>query len=839
MFFEYGDDSVAQLGGVHLACEQASNLLTKVLEWGRLMSYLEQSTRYIAYDARLGGRYRYYRDPDVLGSPLGTRYVGDMDRLFDTYAELRAGHAGVVPATQYPKDAERLATSSTASRSRPRRSTPCGACCRRRRSPTSASTAPARPTRRCCCACGPTRCPRPGAYADLMLTELRKVIPSFLKRVDLPDRGGRGPTTWPRTGRPWRTWPASCSADGDEAEPAPAVTPRRLRSRRRGQAARGHALPVHRPARAPDRATGSGRCRPTSALAVVRAYVGERTNRRHKPGRALERADYRFDVLRRLRRLPRPAAPPHAHHRVAALTPRHGYALPEAVDEAGVADRFDEAMERSAGAARRRSPTASRTQAAYAVCLAYRVRYVMQLNAREAMHLHRAAHRPAGPPRVPPGGPGDAPADRRAGRPPGRRRDDALRRPRPRARARAARRRAAGRPPPRRRRPELSPGEQGKADNPSNITTNISLLSHRATFGTVPASGWRPQEVVVIRVPRSFPNRHRCRAARWPRPRRDGSRTIRQGETLSGIASRHGVSMRAIVDANGIRDPDLIIAGRSLEIPGASGAGSGGTTSYVVERGDTLAGIATKFGTTIKAIVSTNGIANPNLIIAGRTLKIPGSGGSAGPQPVQGGGGSTGQPGAGHLVKPGESVGSIAADHGISSADLSKWNGIIDGRIYAGTRLLFYSPGSLPGSGGGGGGGTHVVSGGETLAAMPARYGTSVRQIAGANGITNPDLIRVGQRLTIPGGSGVVCPVSGATFFNDWGFPRSGGRYHSGNDLFAPRGTPVLAPVRGAVTQSTGTIGGHQVRLVDGSGNLWFSATSTGSARQARSRRVT
>ena len=56
VFFEYGDDSVAQLGGVHLACEQASNVLTKILEWGRLMSYLEQSTRYIPYDRKLGGR---------------------------------------------------------------------------------------------------------------------------------------------------------------------------------------------------------------------------------------------------------------------------------------------------------------------------------------------------------------------------------------------------------------------------------------------------------------------------------------------------------------------------------------------------------------------------------------------------------------------------------------------------------------------------------------------------------------------------------------------------------------------------------------------------------------
>src|SRR5271154_6988307 len=76
VFFEYGDDSVAQLGGVHLACEQASNLLTKVLEWGRLMSYLEQSTRYLGYDQRLStGHYRYYRDPVVLESTLGARYV--------------------------------------------------------------------------------------------------------------------------------------------------------------------------------------------------------------------------------------------------------------------------------------------------------------------------------------------------------------------------------------------------------------------------------------------------------------------------------------------------------------------------------------------------------------------------------------------------------------------------------------------------------------------------------------------------------------------------------------------------------------------------------------------
>ena len=93
VFFDYGDDSVAQLGGVHLACEQASNLLTKILEWGRLMSYLEQSTRYIAYDSRLGGRYRYFRDPAgarrPARHPLRRRPRPDLRRL---QQRRRTGH---------------------------------------------------------------------------------------------------------------------------------------------------------------------------------------------------------------------------------------------------------------------------------------------------------------------------------------------------------------------------------------------------------------------------------------------------------------------------------------------------------------------------------------------------------------------------------------------------------------------------------------------------------------------------------------------------------------------------------------------------------------------------
>ena len=84
VFLEYGDDSVAQLGGVHIACESVSNILTKVLEWGRLMAYLEQSTRYVPYDDRPHGRYRYHVPAELTGA-LRDRYVTPLATAFDAY----------------------------------------------------------------------------------------------------------------------------------------------------------------------------------------------------------------------------------------------------------------------------------------------------------------------------------------------------------------------------------------------------------------------------------------------------------------------------------------------------------------------------------------------------------------------------------------------------------------------------------------------------------------------------------------------------------------------------------------------------------------------------------
>ena len=188
IFFEYGDDSVAQLGGVHLACEQASNILTKVLEWGRLMSYLEQSTRYIAYDSRIGGRYRYYRDPEVLQSSLGTRYVGDMDRLFDTYADL-VGPMQEYVRTQFPKHADdsdlvyRQAVKAKAFDAL-RGLLPAASVS----NVGIYGTGQAYEALLLRMRAHPL--PEARYYADLMLQELRKVIPSFVEGVDREDRGG-------------------------------------------------------------------------------------------------------------------------------------------------------------------------------------------------------------------------------------------------------------------------------------------------------------------------------------------------------------------------------------------------------------------------------------------------------------------------------------------------------------------------------------------------------------------------------------------------------------------------------------------------------------------------
>ena len=146
VFYEYGDDSVAQLGGVHLACEQASNLLTKVLEWGRLAAYLEQSTRYIGYDQPLGGRYRFFLPPEIeeLASAAGVpEHDGSPVRHLPRHAP---GDDRILHQTP-PSPEKRTPNGSITPPSGPRPSTPSGGCCLPPPSPTWAYTPPVKPTK--------------------------------------------------------------------------------------------------------------------------------------------------------------------------------------------------------------------------------------------------------------------------------------------------------------------------------------------------------------------------------------------------------------------------------------------------------------------------------------------------------------------------------------------------------------------------------------------------------------------------------------------------------------------------------------------------------------------
>ena len=394
VFFEYGDDSVAQLGGVHLACEQASNVLTKILERGRLMAYLEQSTRYIAYDSRLGGRYRYYRDPEIMASALGARYISDMDRLFDVYAgmvrEMNDYFRARIPKSSTDSDFVYRQAVSAKAFDAVRGLLPAASLSNVGIYGTGQSYEALLVRMRA------HPLPEAREYSTMMLTELRKVIPSFLKRVDLADRGdevgayaadirerledlaeGWFPSDESVAGAPVVDL-TDFDPDAEVKLVASALYPVTNRSDREVES-RVRSMTVE------------------ERLTVLRAMVGERTNRRHRPGRALERPSYRFDVLSdygAFRDLQR--------HRMMTidwqrLSPDHGYVRPPEVDEAGVGGRFDSAMERSRDlhdALLEPFPD----QAPYAVSLAYRVRYLMHMNAREAMHVLELRSTPQGHP---------------------------------------------------------------------------------------------------------------------------------------------------------------------------------------------------------------------------------------------------------------------------------------------------------------------------------------------------------------------------------------------------------------------------------------------------------
>lgn len=159
--------------------------------------------------------------------------------------------------------------------------------------------------------------------------------------------------------------------------------------------------------------------------------------------------------------------------------------------------------------------------------------------------------------------------------------------------------------------------------------------------------------------------------------------TIQWGDTLYSLAARYGTTVEAIMALNpSLTSPDQIQAGMQVKIP--KGAGGIAPTAreeleYIVQAGDDLGLIASKFGVTVEDIVRANGLTNPNFIYVGQKLVIPAPSGTAAPAPS---GGRV------HVVKPGETLLMIASIYGTTPEAIAQANGLTNPNwIYVGQTL--------------------------------------------------------------------------------------------------------------------------------------------------------
>jgi thymidylate synthase ThyX len=394
VFVEYGDDSVAQLGGVHLACEQASQLLAKALEWGRLAAYLEQSTRYMRYDDRPGDRWRATVPPEIEGSDLEPRYRAYLDEVFGLYGEMFR------PMYEWY---ERRFPKGPSDSDFVYRSTITAKTCDTLRVCLPAGTrsnlgiyATAQSYEQLLMRLSVHPLAEMREYGALMLEELRKVIPAFLKRVDAADRGVAWARYW-RGAREGVEDLAAKLAGGIDPEARDEVSLVDFDPEGETKVA---AAVLYAATDLPDDQllTMARAMSRDERDELLRTSVGERSNRRHKPGRAWERTQYRFDVLcdygafRDLQR-----------HRPLTiewqrLTSEHGHETPTEIDEAVLRDRWDRVIEAGREMERALVDAGLEDVAQYVVPMAFRIRFVMQMTAREAMHLAELRSQPQGHP---------------------------------------------------------------------------------------------------------------------------------------------------------------------------------------------------------------------------------------------------------------------------------------------------------------------------------------------------------------------------------------------------------------------------------------------------------
>jgi len=381
VFSGFGDDSIAQLGGAHIACEWVSNVLTKVLQRGRLAAYLEQSTRYIPYDKPLpesaGGGHRFFRDEE-----LGPTYEAAMEELFAIYSRSLA-QVREWAAERWPRGDEPEAAWERSVRAK---------ALDLLRGLLPASTlshvgifATGQAYEQLLLRMLGSPLPEARRVGAMILDELKKVVPSFVARVERPDRGGEWISYLERRREAAERWVARMGLDRAEGSNAPSVELIDVE----GSEDDLIAASLFESARTSERAI-LDRVRalpPDEQAEIIADLAGDRPNRRHRPGRGWEAVRYRFEIVsdyggfRDLQR-----------HRMLTcewqrLSPNLGAGIPEEVREAGAGSEYERALEISRTEYERLAAAGRGEVAPYALCLGYRIRYLLDLNAREAMHL--------------------------------------------------------------------------------------------------------------------------------------------------------------------------------------------------------------------------------------------------------------------------------------------------------------------------------------------------------------------------------------------------------------------------------------------------------------------
>lgn len=391
----YGDDSVQQLVGLHFVVENASNLLTKKLEWGRLAAYLEQSTRYIYFDQKNeAGKYRYFT-PEHFDTDTKKIYNDTMDAIFDKYSEM------VRKLTQYVQDNSSVPVNERdVAWKGATRAQACDAIRPVLPVATQATVgiyASGQALESLIMHLQSDPLPEAQATGKRLLDEARKVLPTFLERADRPDRGGaliayRANTTKSMKSVAESLLPTNYGQHEDVVRLSD-VWPRNefdlipdmlyehshlsLEELRQSVAGWPYAKKAQ----------------------VFESYMGERLNRRHKPGRAIEKAHYSWDlvcdygIFRDLQR-----------HRMVddlewqQLTPRYGYEVPDLVEEAGLSELFEACFDLSLGLYSELQSSGYDLEAQYATLLGHRMRWKITYNAREAFHFHELRTSPQGHP---------------------------------------------------------------------------------------------------------------------------------------------------------------------------------------------------------------------------------------------------------------------------------------------------------------------------------------------------------------------------------------------------------------------------------------------------------